>query len=413
MNQGRFSSKDKAFSPALSSYRWVMLALLWLLYASFGVIYRSISPLVTPILADLSMSYSQMGFAMGSWQLTYIATAVVAGFLIDKWGITLSLFFGAVVISLSVGLRYFSQDFSTFLPVVALFGVGGPLISVGCPKTIALWFQGKDRGTAVGIYLTGPFVGGAFALAATNKIVMPLTGESWRLTCAFYGLLALIVAFVWWFLARDLETEEDSRGIGMKRVFATLIKVRNIQIVLALGLLTFAITHGLTNWLPKIFETKGFSPTMAGYASSFPLLAGIPSLLILPRLIPPFRRGSAIAGLALVVALSVWIFFSHTGFLMFLGLLLFGVSSCALVPLLTLILMETPEVGPRYMGSAGGLFFCISEIGGFMSPFIIGILVDWTGDFIAGGYFIIASSLAIFIMTFLIHHTTVRGEEPI
>jgi len=42
-----------------------MLAMLWLLYAFFGLVYRSISPLVTPILADLDMSYSQMGFVRG------------------------------------------------------------------------------------------------------------------------------------------------------------------------------------------------------------------------------------------------------------------------------------------------------------------------------------------------------------
>jgi cyanate permease len=197
----------------------------------------------------------------------------------------------------------------------------------------------------------------------------------------------------------------------MKRVFPTLIKVRNIRIVLALGLLTFAITHGLTNWLPKMFEANGFSPTMAGYASSVPLLAGIPSLLVLPRLIPPLRRSCSLAGLAVIIALSVWIFFSRQGTLMFIGLLFFGVSSCALVPLLTLILMDAPEVGSKYMGSASGLFFCISEIGGFMSPLVIGILVDWTGDFLAGGYFVIALSLAIFLMSFLIQNTTVRDAE--
>lgn len=62
-----------------------MLALLWLLYVSFGAIIRTLSPLVTPILADLDMSYSQMGLVMGSWQLTYIGAAFAAGFLIDKW----------------------------------------------------------------------------------------------------------------------------------------------------------------------------------------------------------------------------------------------------------------------------------------------------------------------------------------
>ena len=389
-----------------------MLALLWLLYASFGIIYRSLSPLITPILADLNMSYSEMGFVLGSWQLTYIGAASMAGFLIDRWGIRRSLFFGATVISLSVGLRYFSQGFGTFLPVVALFGIGGPLISIGSPKTIALWFQGKDRGTAVGVYLTGSWLGGAFAFAATNRVIMPMTGQSWRLTFACYGLVTLAIAFLWWFLARDVEPGEGGEEIGMKRVFAALIKVRNVQIVLVLGLLTLAITHGLMSWLPKIFESKGFSPTLAGYASSTPLLAGIPALLVLPRIIPPHRRGLALGVMATAVALSILLFFTVTGPSMFAALVLYGATSCTLIPLLTLILMDTPEVGQKYMGSAGGLFFCIAEIGGFMSPFVVGVLVDWTGGFLAAGYFVIALAMAILCMSFMIKDTTIRQSKP-
>lgn len=100
----------------------------------------------------------------------------MAGFFLEIWDIRRSLFFVAIVISLSVGLSYFSQGFGTFLSVVALFGIGAPLISVGCPKAIALWFHGKDRGTAIGVCLTGPRFGGAFALAATNTVIMPFTG---------------------------------------------------------------------------------------------------------------------------------------------------------------------------------------------------------------------------------------------
>lgn len=409
MNQGRFAFKEAVGDPQSSPYRWVMLAMLWFLYAFFGIAYRSISPLVTPILADLNMSYSQMGFVLGSWQLTYIGASTVAGFFIDKWGIRWSLFFGTLIIALSVGLRYFSSGFGTFLVLVALFGVGGPMISIGCPKTIALWFRGRDRGTAVGIYSTGPFFGGALALIATNSVIMPLTGYSWRLTFAFYGVMTLLVAFLWWFLARDLETGEGSEQSGMRGVLRTLLKVRNIRIVLVCGLLTFAIIHGFTTWLPRIFEDKGFSPTLAGYASSVPLLAGIPSLLILPRFIPPARRGMALAIMALLCASSVWLFLCLTGFLMYGGLILYGIAACTLVPLLTLILMETPEVDAKHMGSAGGLFFCVSEIGGFMGPFLLGMLVDWTGGFLAGGYFVVALGLGILYMSFLIEKKAI-GE---
>ena len=46
---------------------------------------------------------------------------------------------------------------------------------------------------------------------------------------------------------------------------------------------------------------------------------------------------------------------TEAALLMFAGLVLYGLSAWTLVPLLTLILMETPQVGSKYMGSAGGL----------------------------------------------------------
>jgi sugar phosphate permease len=406
MKQETHPSTHTANSPWSSPYRWVMLALLWLIYTSFGLITRSLYPLVTPIIADLNISYSQMGLVMGSWQLTYIGAATLVGFSMDKWGIRRCLFFGVVVMGLSVGLRYFSLGFGTFLPLVALFGIGGPMISVGSPKTIALWFRGNDRGTAVGLYMTGPWIGGAFALAATNRWIMPLAGNSWRMTFAIYGMMTLAIAFLWWFLARDLETKEDTEAVGMRRVFMALIKVRNIQIVLAAGLLGFGIIHGLTSWLPKILETRGFSPMTAGYAASLPLLGGIPSLLILPRVIPAHRRGLALGIIALLASASAWALFTLSGVPLFGGLILYGITCSALIPLPTLILMETPEVGQKYMGAAGGLFFCISEIGGFLSPVVVGILVDWTGGFLAGGYFVVALGVAILLLSLLIQDRT-------
>jgi MFS family permease len=98
---------------------------------------RSLPPIVTPVLRDLNMTYSEMGFILGSWQLVYIPVAVFAGFAIDKWGIRKSLFIGALITALSEGLRYYATGFITLLPLVALFGIGGPLISIGAPKVVS------------------------------------------------------------------------------------------------------------------------------------------------------------------------------------------------------------------------------------------------------------------------------------
>jgi sugar phosphate permease len=60
------------------------MVLLWLLYTAFGIVSRSIFPLVTPIIEDLKLTYSQMGLILGSWQLTYIFVALVAGMILDR-----------------------------------------------------------------------------------------------------------------------------------------------------------------------------------------------------------------------------------------------------------------------------------------------------------------------------------------
>jgi cyanate permease len=348
------------------------------------------------------MSYSQMGLILGSWQMTYIAVAIVAGAIIDKWGVRKSLFLGTMVIGFSAALRYFPNGFGAFLPVVALFGVGGPMISIGAPKTIAVWFKGKSRGTAVGIYTIGPWVGGLVALAATNSLIMPLTGYSWRLTFVGYGLLTFLIAALWWFLARDIKPTEAAEPSNMSTVFGKLMRVRNVRIILIAGLLLFAIAHGLVQWLPKILESRGFSPEMAGVAAAIPLLGGIIAVLFIPRVVPPHLRGRFIALLALLIALALGVSVITSGSYLLGGLFMFGIVAYGLFPLLVLILMDTPEVGSRYMGSAGGIFYCVSEIGGFTGPLIIGALVDMTGTFLGGITFLIILSLIIFAVTFLL-----------
>ena len=379
-------------------YRWVMLALVWLLYVVFGITTRSIAPLVTPIIEDLKISYSQMGIIMGAWPLTYIAVAAIGGAIIDRWGIRKSLLLGTVIVGLSTALRYFADGFALMFIFVALFGIGGPMISIGCPKTISVWFRGKERGTAVGIYMTGVWIGGLVAYSTVNSVVMPLTGYSWRLTFVSYSSLAFAAALLWWFLARDAKPTGATENAGIAEVFTGLISVRNVQLVLIMGFLSFAVSHGFNDWLPKILESGGLSPAIAGYAASIPLLVGIPTVIFVPRIVAPALRGRIVALTSLATTLALLITGMTSGIPLTIGLVLYGLSFSVVLPLLTLILMDLPEVGSKYMGSAAGMFFCVAEIGGFAGPFIVGAIKDWTGSFLAGVFFIAAISLMRVVM---------------
>jgi len=385
--------------PSQRPYRWVMLSLLCLLYVAFGLVARALSPLVTPIVKDLRLSYTQMGFILGSWQLTYIIVSIIAGTIIDKWGIRKSLLAGTAVIGLSSALRYFPEGFGGMLGAVCLFGVGGSMISIGGPKAISIWFEGRSRGTAIGVFLTGAWTGGILALALTHSIVMPLTGNSWRYTFLIFGAFTFAVGLLWWLFAKDTESSVSTGNLSAMDVFGRLFRVRQVQIVMALGLLTFATLHGFTNWLPKILEAHDLTPALAGFTASLPLLVGIPSILVVPRLVPPEWRGRFLCCSALGILVALILAVTTSGSVQLAALVLFGVIISPFVPVLVLILMDIPEVGSTYMGSAGGMFYCVAEIGGFTGPLIMGALVDVTGGFLAGVLFFAVLCLAFAVLT--------------
>jgi len=181
-----------------------------------------------------------------------------------------------------------------------------------------------------------------------------------------------------------VKAAEDTKSDRIDKVFKGLISVRNVQIILLMGLLTFAAGHGFGNWLPRILESGGLSPSMAGIAASLPTWVGIPTIIIVPRVISPHFRGRFIAIASLICTVALLIISQVSGAPLIITLIIYGMATCCIFPFLVLILMELPEVGAKYMGSAGGMFFCVAEIGTFAGPFLMGAAKDLAGGFTAG-----------------------------
>ena len=296
-----------AFVPGASPLRWLMLGLVWLLYASFGITSGTIAPLVDPIIDDLGMTYSQMGLVLGAWQLVYIATAYPLGALIDKLGVRRSLGIGIFIVWLSLVLRGVATDFPTLFLAVALFGVGGPIISIGAPKVVSLWFQGNQRGLAAGIYTTGPVSGAAIALATAASVVMPLTG-TWRGISLVYGGVVLVVMLLWWVFARDIESPPESAGrraeasVSLLETLRALLRIRNVQVIVVLAVATFLLNHGLNNWLPTLLQEKDMTLSQAGSWTAASTLAGTLGLIAIPAIARHGYRAMTMAFLLLLAS---------------------------------------------------------------------------------------------------------------
>lgn len=385
-----------AYAPATPSseptepphpYRWAMLAGVWLLYFAFAMSITSIAPLVYKIMGDLDLHRGEMGTVLAAWQLTYIFSSVPGGGLLDRFGPRRTMFVAMLIIAGSVFLRGFASDYWTLIFAVMVFGLGGPMISSGAPKVVSLWFTGKDRGLAMGLYFTGNASGGIAAVALTNSVFLPLVGGDWRDVMFLVAGFVILSGLIWLAISahpasRAMEAKlkaEPKRG--SLEVFVELVRDPVVRLVLLMALFILFYNHGMNHWLPELLRSYGMTPTQAGYWAAIPTLFGMVAALSLPRLATPEWRFQILLGLffgAAVAALMVW---SASGPLLAAGLVIQGMCRGAMTSISILLLMDTGDGNSNRVGAASGLYFSVGEVGGVLGPMSMGALAHWTGDF--------------------------------
>ncbi len=393
-----------------------MLGGVWLIYFGFGLLSVAMAPLIDPISRDLGLSYTTMGAILGAWPLVYIVAAAPCGAFVDRVGLRWSLFLAALVITASGGLRAVAFDAVSMFVAVGLFGIGGPLVSIGAPKAIAQWFQGPERGFAVGVYITGPALGNMLALMLTNSVLMPLTGGDWRQVLLIYSGFILAAGLGWFLLGSHPVSRRVERAgrhretvAGQMRVFLMLLRLPSVRIVLAMSIGAFFLHHALGNWLPEILRTGGMTAEAAGLWSAIPTAIGIAGALMIPRLATPPRRFRVLLWLSLSTGAGALLLLPAGIPALVAAVVLQGIARGSLIAVLILVLMEARGVEARHTGAAVGLFFSAAEIGGVLGPLAIGAASDLTGGFDAGMWLLGAVSLAV--IGFLCLHRAVERRD--
>ena len=376
-----------------NSAKWFLLFGVWALYFAFGLTLAAMAPLVGTIRQDLNINDSTIGLILGAWPLIFIASAVPCGAFLDRAGPKWALLAAGLIMAASCAARGLSTDQVSLFLAVAGFGIGGPLISIGAPKLVAACFKGKQRGLAMGIYITGPALGSILALSTTNSIAMPLLESNWRHVMFLYSGVVICISLAWIIIAShprtqridELHVNESDQPQG--RVFVTLLRQPMVITLLVMAIGAFFFNHSLNNWLPEILRRGGMSASQAGYWATIPALVGILGSLLIPRLAIPSRRNTLLLCL-LIIAGSSSLLLQHSDntITLSLGLAMQGLARGSLMTILMLSLVETRGVGTKHAGAAGGLFFSFAEIGGFLGPVCFGVLSDITGSFASSLY---------------------------
>src|SRR4030095_7825624 len=171
------------------SDRWVALAIVFITRTSMGFQFQSVAAVAPLMLAELQLTWVQVGSLIGLYMLPGAVFALPGGVLGQRFGDR-----RMVVVSLGLMVAGGLVTAGAHGFVVAaggrlLSGVGAVLMNILLAKMVADWFAAREMSTAMGVMLTSWPVGLGIATATLGALA---TRASWRAAIVATAIVAAL-----------------------------------------------------------------------------------------------------------------------------------------------------------------------------------------------------------------------------
>ena len=255
-------------------YPWVVVGLLWVVALLNYMDRQMLSTMREAMQIDIADLESAVNFGrlMAIFLWIYGLLSPVAGAVADrinrKWLIVGSLGVWSVV-TLLMG---YATTFTQIYWLRAIMGVSEALYIPAGLSLIADYFTGSARSLAVGIHMTGLYVGQA--LGGFGATVASVT--SWQATFHLFGIIGTAYALLLILLLRDKrsetvkETTVEVKREPVWRSFALIFSNVAFWVILFYFASSSLPGWATKNWLPTLFaENLNIPMSQAGPISTF------------------------------------------------------------------------------------------------------------------------------------------------
>lgn len=392
--------KDKKYYP------WVVVALLWGV-GLLNYLDRQMLATMRPAMQgdiEALRSATNFGYLMGIFLWVYGLMSPVAGLIGDrvnrKWLISGSLLVWSAV---TFGMGY-ATTFNQLYWLRAVMGISEALYLPTGLALIADYHRDKTRSLAIGIHMTGLYLGSALGgFGATIAAIY-----TWHLTFHSFGLIGIAYAVIVMVFLREKRVEATAlrgpkggkqlfRGIGM------LLSNISFWVILMYFAIPGLPSWATKNWLPTLFSRNLHIPmSHAGPLSTITLSAAsflgvlfggfISDRWVLRNLKGRVYTGAI--GLSLTLPGLVFLGYGHTlAALMAAGACFgvgFGMFDANNMPILCQF------VQARYRATAYGLMNMVSVFFGAIITELLGKMTD-QGN-LGQGFAVLAVIVAVVIV---------------
>jgi len=349
--------------------RWIMLALVVVTRTSTGFQFQSLASVAPLMVADLQLSYAQLGTLIGLYVLPGAFFSLPGSLIGRRLGERRLVIASLILMAVGGLITANSHSFAVAAIGRLTSGVGAVAINILFAKMIADWFAGWELSTALALMLSSWPVGLGIAVATLGQVGAAM---SWR--------AAIVLTAIWPVVGVLLmQFYRDPPTIGGDAAKGSLVG-RDLKLSLSAGFAWGCFNASLiaiVGFGPSLLVARGASLGDAGFVVSLAIWVTIISVplggFINDRLgIPaPLIVGGSLAAAAMILLIPV---FAHPAVAFCLVGLAVGAPPGAIMTLLPRAL------APAQLATGFGVFYTVFYLMLASTQSAAGLVRDLVGD---------------------------------
>jgi D-galactonate transporter len=403
--------EDNAYRKAV--WRIVPLLVVCFVFAYFDRVNISFAKL--QMQGDLGLSNAAYGFGASIFFVGYFIFEIPSNLILARVGAR--LWIARIMISWGIAsaAMMFVTNETWFYVLRFVIGATEAGFLPGIILYFTYWFPAKRRARINALFMTSISISGVIGGPLSGFIMTRFAGlgglAGWQwlfllegLPTALLGMLVLVllddrIANAKWLDAEEkalLQANLDREGRGTQHRLRDALRQPGTLLLSLIYLFMLMGLYGLTFWMPQLIKNTGItSPMSIGLLTAIPYAAAGVGMVVLGR--SSDRSGERRWHLGLAVAvggigyiLSAW--FADNTTLAMISLVIASVGAIGCLP----VFWTLPPAFLSGTAAAGGiaLINSIGNLGGIVSPYLVGKMVDVTGV-PSGGLYAIAAVMLL------------------
>jgi predicted MFS family arabinose efflux permease len=351
--------------------RWRVIYAYAAVCASTQVLWLTFAPITTETAHHYGVSKGAVGWLAEIFPLLYVALALPAGVLLDRW-FRPALAAGGALTALGGIVRLGGDTYAWALAGQTLVAVAQPVVLSAVGKLAGHYLPVAERAHGIALGAASGFVGMLLAL-----LLGPTVGGHGHIERLLVVQAAIAVASgVALVLALRARGHADSEHVAIEGSAArALWRLPEMRLLCGLVFVGFGIFVALATWLQSLLEPQGVSEATAGGLLVGTVIAGTVGCAVIPQLVE--RRHAervfmlavvctAILGCAALAALR-WVPAQA---------LVLALLGAALLPALPVVLTSVERMAGHAAGTAGAIIWLAGNLGGIVVALLVQGLVD-------------------------------------